>query len=82
MAKTYDASVFSPLPFPPKGQSPFPLQPCHQASLPQMHRVGGNPTHFFPSHTEKKQTTARQTKKNVVRSGRQPKFYNTHGAVM
>lgn len=88
MAKTYDASVFNPphppLFFPPNGLKSIPATAMSSSLTPTNARGGGGvqSNSLFPLTHREKQTNARQTKKNVLLSGRQPKHYNTHGAVM
>lgn len=56
IAKTYDASVFPALLFPPKGPKPIPATAMSSRLPPTNERAfggGATPTHFFPSHTEK-----------------------------
>lgn len=81
MAKTYDASVFSPPPF--SSQRTRVHSRYSHVIKPHSHKcTGGRSNSLFPLTHREKQTTATQTKKNVVLSGRQPKHYNTHGAMM
>lgn len=89
MAKTYDASVFNPphppLFFPPNGLKSIPATAMSSSLTPTNARGRGGGVQsnsLFPLTHREKQTNARQTKKNVVLSGRQPKHHNTHGAVM
>lgn len=63
MAKTYNASVFPPLPFPPKGPKSIPATAMSSSLTPTNAREGVNPTHFFPSHTgQNKQLSEKQRK--------------------
>lgn len=55
-------SIFPPSLFLPKDQSPFPLQPCHQASLPQMHGGGGAIQLTFSPHTQRKTNNCQTNK--------------------
>lgn len=85
IAKTYDASVFPALLFPPKGPNPIPATAMSSRLPPTNARRaggGGNSNSLFPLTHREKQTLARQTKKNRVLSGRVPKHYNTRGAVL
>lgn len=65
MAKTYDTSVFPPLPFPPKGPKSIPATAMSSSLTPtntQGGRVGGAIQLTFSPHTQRKTNNCQTNK--------------------